>query len=181
MLCHYLKHFGDVHLVHSRYPPVNLTHVGNKNTLKPIHNQWFSCSPVPERELHEYTVIFLYENPVSTLYYRFGHHHLYNIQSKYPQSTIDQMVSTKKDLFGIQEFYLNYMRARTSNYSIYYVKYEDFYDNIDTFNAVFNLPSIPDIYPIKPELPEFPCQKELSELYKGIINDMEYKPFIYKN
>ena len=180
MIATYLRHFGQVYHVRSRYPPSHLTHIGNSNTLKPIHHEWFSCSPVPNKDLAKYTVIYLYRNPIPCIYKRFNSpKHLYTIQFKYPQATVDQVISTKKDLFGIQEFYLNYTRAQTTNYSIYCVRYEDFIDNIETFNATIQLPNIPSIYPTKIEEPTY--DESLQPVYHGLIQNMLSKPFIYKN
>jgi hypothetical protein len=176
----YLRHFGKVYHVRSRYPPSHLTHIGNSNTLKPIHSEWFSCSPVPNKDLDKYTVIYLYRNPIPCIYKRFNtSKHLYTIQCKYPQVTVDQVISNKKDLFGIQEFYLNYTRAQTTNYSIYCVRYEDFLENIETFNATIHLPNIPSIYPTIETTTN--SNETLEYVYRGLIQEMLSKPFIYKN
>ena len=81
MLCDYLRKFGNVEHIHSRKPPLNLEYIGKKNTLENVYGEWFNNVPIPENDLANYKVIYLYRNPVKAIYSRFNNpDHLLHIQ-----------------------------------------------------------------------------------------------------
>ena len=71
MLTNYLSNFGNVEHIHDRNPPENLKYVGSKNTDTPVYKEWFNNVEVPNDELRNITVIFIYRDPIDVIYSRF--------------------------------------------------------------------------------------------------------------
>jgi hypothetical protein len=63
-------------------------------------------------------------------------------------TTIENVVKTQKDLYGIENFFDNYT-VKKKNYNIVCIKYEDFFDNIETLNKILNIENKPHLYPKK--------------------------------
>ena len=97
MLCKYLSNFGEVKHIHSRNPPNKLEYIydnkykltefnyrnlicdNNYNDYK--YNEWFNNIEIPKNELNNYYVIYIYKNPVKSIYSRFKNiKHLTHIQ-----------------------------------------------------------------------------------------------------
>jgi hypothetical protein len=176
MLCKYLSNFGKVKHIHSRHPPQKLTRVGEN-----IYFEWFNTIEIPEHELSNYKVIFLYRNPVKAILSRFHNtKHLRHIQCE-ENITISDVISSKKDLYGVEEFFDNYINNNQKNYKTYCVKYEDFWDNISTFNEKLGIPDNKDLYPVKVETEKDDSDETtvLYEIYDSMIQKMETMPFIY--
>lgn len=187
IIYNYLKNFGNVHHIHDRYPPDKLTYIGDENTDEPVYGEWFNKSEIPEDKLPFYKVIFLYRNPIDVIFSRF-------IQPQGPNIThlqhikcinngligLGDIIGTGKDLYGLEEFYDNYVIPKTTrNYEIYCVKYEDFFNNISLFNKVLGLPDIKQLYPNKIERrKKITYLKELIYIYQNLIFKMNKMPFI---
>jgi len=157
MLCEYLKHFGTVKHVHSRRPPTKLTHVGS--------NEWFTNIPVEDKYLKSYYVIYIYRDPVKAILSRFGHpQHLNHIQAN-PNTSIKDIITSKQDLYGINNFFDNYTTMNSNrNYNIYCVKYEDLFRHMDVFNKTFNINPMNINLPIE-RTNNKPINDEVIELY----------------
>ena len=176
MLCNYLHQFGQVHHIHSRYPPKKLTYVVNVDGTR---DKIFGDVVIPHNELIHYYVIYIYRNPIHAIYSRFGNkEHLKNIGCN-PTITLDQVIHSNKDIYGIRHFYDNY-KEQTRNYKILFVKYEDLFQNIETFNKILKLPNIKELYMIKSETTrDYPAYLQLSSIYKGLLQEMQLnKPFM---
>lgn len=176
IMCEYLSNFGKVEHIHSRYPPQKLKHVGGN-----VHYEWFNTIEIPEHELSNFKVIFLYKDPVKAILSRFQNtKHLRHIQCE-ENITITDVINSKSDLYGLEEFFDNYTINNQKNYKTYCVKYEDFWDNISFFNETLGITDNKELYPIKKE-----TEKEYSdettvlyEIYDSLIQKMETIPFIH--
>ena len=178
MLCEYLQHFGTVKHVHSRYPPDKLTHI----TKYPRYDEWFSTNPISPKDVANYYVIYIYRDPIKAIQSRFNiPQHLAHIQTN-PAITLNQVITTKKDLYGIENFFDNYTSPRSQrNYKIYCVKYEDLFTNIDQLNSSLNIKcNDKSFYPVemvraKPKLEQTAV---LEEIYANLKEKMRRMPFI---
>tara|TARA_B100000424_G_C22753264_1_gene406872 strand:- start:59 stop:613 length:555 start_codon:yes stop_codon:yes gene_type:complete len=153
MLCRYLRNFGKVYHIHSRMPPNKLTYP-IKTPKCPIGSglfEWLGEIEIENNTLHNYTVIYIYRDPVKAIYSRFHQpKHLTNIQCD-RNIKINDLVKEKKDLYKLNEFFDNYTKSNNRNYKIYCIKYEMFFDNIKKFNSILKLPDKSSLYPIKRE------------------------------
>jgi hypothetical protein len=178
ILCEYLGHFGTVKHVHSRYPPEKLTYIG----LNAKWHEWFSTIPIPDKDVPNYYVIYIYRDPIKAIQSRFNmKQHLAHIQCN-PSITLEQVIDNRKDLYGIENFFDNYTSRNVNrNYKIYCIKYEDLFTNIEELNRVLNIRcNNKSIYPtevvrLKPELED---KEALDNIYKNLKNKMERMPFI---
>jgi len=177
MLCEYLSQFGTVKHVHSRYPPTNLTEIDK--------NEWFSRKLIAEEALKDYYVIYIYRDPVKAILSRFTHPaHLNHIQCN-PNTTLQQVIESKQDLYGIDNFYDNYTTppAIKRNYKIYCVKYEDFFQKIADFNKAFHIQCPASQYPVE-RTTKKPFNIDtiaLQDIYSRLRVKMEKMPFIHIN
>ncbi len=177
VLCEYLGYFGKVKHVHSRQPPINLTHIG----LYSQYDEWFSKIPIAKEDLQNYYVIFIYRDPIKAIQSRFGQkEHLEHIQCN-PTITLKQVIETQQDLYGIENFFDNYTNKTTKrNYKIYCVKYEDLFNNIEELNRVLNIRCNKDIYPVE-KTSNKPLSREhlaLYPIYANLIKKMNGMKFI---
>jgi hypothetical protein len=184
MLRDYLKNFGKVEHIHSRNPPSKLEYVGENHTDNPFYGEWFNGVEIPESELKNYKVIYLYKDPVKAIYSRFDNpEHLLHVECD-TTITLEQVIHSKKDLYGLEEFFDNYTKKgkkgkKKRNYPIYCVKYEEFWDHIPEFNKVLGLPNIPNFYPVKKETPrKEPYNKILYKIYHKLLKKMKKKKWI---
>ena len=186
ILSKYLKNFGNVYHIHDRYPPEKLCYVGKENTTDDIYEEWFNKVEVPEDRLSFYKVIFIYRNPIDVIFSRC-------IQTNGPNKAhlqhikcinngligLGDVLKSKSDLYGLEEFYDNYTIPKKRNYSIHCVKYEHFFTNIELFNKVMGIPNIKSLYPIKYErLKPLTYVKELNIIYYNLILKMKNMPFM---
>ena len=180
MLCNYLLNFGKVYHIHSRNPPRKLTYIGCEKTTKNVYNEWFNDVEIPESDINNYTVIYIYKNPINAIHSRFTNpDHLKHIQC-HETITLSDVVNKKADLYKIEEFFDNYTTTvKNRNYKIHCVKYETFWDNIDIFNKVINLPDIKELYPVIKETHRS-CEytEELTTIYNSLINKMNNRKYI---
>lgn len=91
------------------------------------------------------------------------------------------MLTSKKDLYGIEEFFDNYTTKNPKrNYKIYCTKYEDFFNNISEFNKVLNIKDNKKLYPIeKTTNRNLKNKKELEDIYSNLIDKMKKMKFIH--
>ena len=178
VLCNYLKHFGIAYHVHSRNPPKKLTGVGHN-----VYMEWFNTKIISDTELNsnEYYVIYIYRNPVESIYSRLKYKaHLLHIQCENTDLQIKDIVEAKKDLYGITEFFDNYTTANSDrNYKIYCIKYEKMFENIENINKLFNLNNYPKLYPQKKEsIYNYEYKDELTDIYNDLINRINDRTII---
>lgn len=184
MLVEYLSHFGNVYHIHSRYPPEKLQYIGNKNNQHTHAKQyeWFIDKEIPEDQLSNYTIFYIYRNPISAIYSRFlSPTHLHNIQCQNINLQIQDIIDSSSDLYGIEEFFDNYMNLNASrNYTIYGIKYDQLFENMSQFNTFFNLPDDPKIYPVKNERDRKKLDHHylLEIIYGSLIRKMDAHDFI---
>jgi hypothetical protein len=174
MLVNYLKNFGNAYHVHQRYPPKKLTY--------PDHaTEKFTNKEIEPIDLDHWKVIFIYKNPIKAIYSRFDSiYHLRNIESK--ELNFDKIFKSSTDIFGITEYYNNYMTELDRNYKIYCVKYENFFDKIDEFNNILGLVPNGLKMPIRQET--YRHQKHyqhLLNIYQKLIEDQNNRSFIEIN
>jgi hypothetical protein len=176
MLVQYLANFGNVFHIHSRNPPQKLTHVGCGNISE--QGEWFNSIPIDENKLDNYKVIYLYKNPVKAIYSRFTNQiHLKNIGVKV-NTQIKDVLNTRKDLYGIENFFDNYTQPASffnkRNYQIVCVKYETCFDNMDKLNEALGLDNFPQLYPRKKETErKYHHYDQLCEIYKPLMDKMD--------
>lgn len=173
MLCEYLRQFGTVKHVHSRFPPPALTEI---NT-----NEWFSHIPIKDAELRNYYVLYIYRDPVKAILSRFNNPaHLNNIQTN-PSTTLPQVLATKQDLYGIEQFFDNYTKpASKRNYKIYCIKYEDLFKKIEELNKVLHVQCDSHNYPVE-KTREHPYNIDvvaLQKIYAPLRAKMDKMPFV---
>lgn len=194
----YLKNFGVCFHIHSKRPPNNLTYVGNKlhheiftkdyvisDELKNINHtyiEWFSDEEIANEELNnnEYYVLFVFKNPIKSIYSRFLiPDHLNHIKCDH-NIKIKDVIEKKNDLYGIKEFYANYTKKNINiNYDIHCINYELFFDKIEEFNNYFGLDNKPELYPIKKETTyNYGYENELKQIYHNLIDEIESQDFI---
>lgn len=191
MIQAYLSNFGNTFHIHSRNPPNKLTRVGTSDS-----HEWFNNIEITEvsekqyfqfKPLDKIKVIFIYRNPVDAIYSRFyvehrdGYFttkdHLTNINAEH--WSLETIIDNMLDLWKLDDFFNNYtMPNNQRNYQIYCVNYDKFWDNISLFNSVLNLPDIKELYPIRKESSTHHSiyRKELTQLYKSLIDKMESFP-----
>jgi len=186
IIFNYLSLFGNVYHIHDRNPPKNLQYIGKENTCEDIYSEWFNNIEIPNEKIQNYKVLFIYRNPIQIIYSRFvsknfkaNNQHLQNIKCTNNNISLFDIIVSKKDLYGIEEFYDNYITPSDRNYTIYAIKYELFWNNISLFNRAIGIPDIKELYPIKNERPKKMYYiKELSYIYKSLINKMDNMNFI---
>jgi hypothetical protein len=139
MLCHALNQYGKTEHIHSRYPPNNLTYIG-EDKGGDTYYEWFNNIPIPENELENYYVIYIYRSPSFSIPSRFIYpEHLSHIESDI-EIKLEDVLSTGEDLYKIREFYDNYTKPnKKRNYKIYCVKYEDIFNKQDELSELLEI------------------------------------------
>lgn len=175
MLVNYLANFGNAYHIHSRYPPKYLTYIGNQYTRKPVWEEWFNNTIIDPELVKNYTVIYVYRNPVHSIHSAFNSvQHLQHIQSANLRP-ISEVLKHQKDIYHLEHFFNNYTSPESArNYPILAVKYEDFFLNIPEFNESIKIPNIPELYPIEHRKKrEYPEYEEYARIYKSLIDKMD--------
>ena len=187
ILYKYLSNFGRAYHIHSRYPPVKLKYTGSLFSSKPVRSEWFNDIDIPEDQLKKYKVIFIYRNPIHSIYSSFINtefkgfigacrEHIINIQASYTgEIHLSDVIKNERDLYGIENFYDNYTTKNiTRNYNIICVKYEDFFEKIGELNKVLEIPDSQRLYPIKKEniRPQY-YYSSLLKIYSSLLNKMD--------
>lgn len=186
VIFNYLKKFGDVYHIHDRYPPDELEYIGKVNTDKDVYSEWFNGVKVPDNELNDYKVIFIYRHPIQVIFSRFAQRngpnimHLQHIKCNNGGNiNIYDVLKTKNDLYKLEDFFDNYTTPRNKNYNIYCIKYELFWSNISIFNNLMGIPDDKRLYPVRIEVPKkAQFVSELSAIYYSLINKMSSMRFI---
>jgi len=186
VLFQYLSNFGNVYHIHDRFPPSKLQYVGTNNSTEDIYSEWFNNVEIPESEIHNYKIIFIYRHPLQVIYSRLTQRtnpnikHLQHIKcDNNGDISLADVLNSRKDLYKLEQFFDNYTIKQERNYRIYCVKYEQFWDNISFFNNIIGIPDIKELYPIKHEtrkpIRNIPL---LNSIYSSLINKMNNKLFI---
>ena len=183
LLSNALKKYGKVGHIHSRKPPPErLTYRGREKGGNQ-YGEWFNHIKIPDDQLENYYVIYLYRNPVDAILSRFKNpDHLKHIQTN-PMNTIQDVVDQETDLFGIHEFYQNYATEngnKNRNYNIYCVKYEELFDKQDELSDLLRLGGPLNLVKKETtkEVDELQMNK-LNAVYKELIDTMANNPFIF--
>jgi hypothetical protein len=186
VLFNYLSLFGNVYHIHDRFPPNNLSFIGSENTNEDIYSEWFNGKEIPKEKLINYKVIFIYRNPIPTIFSRFAQakgpniNHLKHIKCENNGNiNIYDVIRSKRDLYKMEEFFDNYILPKIRNYDIYAIKYELFWDNIELFNKFIGIPDIKELYPVRQErAKKYSFVKELNFIYRSLIIKMNKMKFI---
>jgi hypothetical protein len=172
LLYKYLTNFGNVEHIHDRYPPEKLEFVGKRNSTEDTYSEWFNKVTIPENEIHNYKVIFIYRDAIDVIYSRFGGprgpniNHLKHVMCKNEGNIhLNDVIYNKKDLYELEEFFDNYVYKTNKNYSIYCIKYENFFDNIEVINKILEIPNIKSLYPTRIER-----KKKKKKIHVNILN-----------
>ena len=186
ILFNYLSNFGNVYHIHDRYPPNELTYIGNHNTTEEVYSEWFNKVKIDQDNLKNYKVIYIYRNPLKVIYSRCVSNdnpnvaHLQHIMCNNNGNIyLRDVLLQNKDLYELEDFFDNYTQSEERNYKIYCVKYEDFWNNINVFNKTLEIPDVKELYPVKNEHPKpIYFYNTLSSIYSSLINKMNKMKFI---
>jgi hypothetical protein len=189
VLFNYLSNFGNVYHIHDRYPPENLTFVGNENNYedKDVYKEWFNATEILPENIKNFKVIFIYRHPIDVIFSRFAQlngpniPHLQHIKCQQNGNiNIYDVLKYKKDLYGLEHFFDEYTRKPSNkNYPIYAVKYESFWNNIHLFNQIIDIPDIKEWYPVRQERhKKLAFVKELNSIYCSLIIKMNKMRFM---
>lgn len=186
LLYNYLKNFGNTYHIHDRYPPDKLCYIGKENTNEDIYSEWFNKIEIPDDKLNNYKVIFIYRNPIEVIYSRMALpngpnvNHLQNIKcNNNGKIYFGDVLKSKKDLYGLEEFFDNYTISKKRNYKIYCVKYEMLFNNIHILNKVLGIPDKKELYPTKQERrKKYDYLNDLYQIYASLIIKMNKMKFI---
>ena len=174
MLCNALKQYGKIEHIHSRHPPNKLTYIGN-DKCGDTYSEWFNSITIPENELKNYYVIYIYRNPSFSIPSRFENpYHLEHIQID-RNIKLEDVLSRGEDLYKIREFYDNYMKPNEKrNYKIYCVKYEDIFNKQDELSSLLDIGKLN----IVNESTRKNSNEKLDEIYADLISEMNKNNFI---
>jgi hypothetical protein len=178
MLCRALEPYGIVEHVHSRKPPENLEYIGRRGGGCAYY-EWFNGIKVPDNQIDDFYVIYIYKNPVKSILSIFTNPlHLDHIQTN-RNTTIQDVVDSSKDLYGVKEFYDNYTKPGSRNYKIYCVKYEDIFERQDELSELLGIGKLGLVK--KETVRTHKDSDKLTEIYKDLIETMERNDFITVN
>lgn len=177
MLCDALKKYGKSVHVHSRNPPDKLEYCGNEKGGK-TYLEWFNGIVIPENELENYYVIYIYRNPSFAIPSRFKNPaHLEHIQIN-KTIKLNNVLSSGKDLYKIKDFYDNYTKTnKNRNYKIYCIKYEDIFDKQDELSNLLKIGKLNLVDKSSRKI----SIKKLDNIYSDLINEMNKNDFITIN
>ena len=174
MLCTALRKYGNSTHIHSRKPPDNLEYVGNKKGGN-TYFEWFNGITIPDNELENYYVIYIYRNPSFSIPSRFGTcDHLKHVKID-SSIKLEDVLNSKTDLYKIREFYDNYTKPNEKrNYKIYCVKYGDIFDKQDEFSKLLGIGKLNMVNKSSRKN----TNKELDNIYSDLIDEMDKNDFI---
>ena len=173
MLCSALSKYGIVKHVHSRFPPDKLEYIGNEKGGNTYH-EWFNGVAIPEKDLDNYYVIYIYRDPSLSIPSRFtSPQHLYHIQTDVSIKLKDVLLSGK-DLYKITEFYNNYITTnKYINYKIYCIKYDEIFEKQDEISELFGIGKLHLVNKSKRDV-----DKKLQHIYARLLEIMNKNDFI---
>ena len=81
--------------MHSRNPPEYLKRARtNPKAVENQYKEWFTKKRIPDEELKDYIVLYIYKNPVNAIFSRFDNpNHLRHVETK-TSTTIEDVVHT---------------------------------------------------------------------------------------
>ena len=186
MLQDYLLNFGLSYHIHDPSPPTNLKYAGKiiNDEMRPwCHKEWayikndryyehFSEIDISNEDIHNCYMIFIYRNPIYSIYSRFyNKEHLKHIDCD-PNIKIEDIINAKNDLYNIINFFKKY-KYNKRNYKIIFIKYETIFDNWENLNNILGIPNISKLFPEKKEnLKIMPLYNDLENIYKELILEM---------
>jgi hypothetical protein len=137
--------------------------------------EWFNGIAIPNNELENYYVIYIYRNPCYSIPSRFGNpKHLEHVQID-KSIKLKDVLNSKKDLYKIREFYNNYTKPNEKrNYKIYCVKYEDIFDKQDELSKILGIGKL-DMVNISSRKNS---NTALNNIYSDLIDEMYKNDFI---
>ena len=174
MLCEALKKYGNTEHIHSRVPPSKLEYIG-KNGGGDTYCEWFNGKRIPDENLEDYTVIFIYRNPCLSIPSRFTNpKHLKHVQLN-SKIKLRSVIEERRDLYKIEEFYRNYVEPKEArNYKVIVVKYEDIFEKQQELSEILGVGELNIVN--KSNRTEI--DPRLAEIYSGLIKEMGQNPFI---
>ncbi len=171
----FCKHLGQfakkVYHVHSKMPPATLKEVN-------LFNEHFTDADAAEP--NNTKCIFLYRDPTEAILSRFSlKKHLRNIECD-ESITVAQVAEQKKDLYGISQFFYNYLEAPRA-YPVLFVKYETLFTSMDLVHQYLNVPHTLRIEPMvkRETLRESPYEHQLKEVYAPLVAQMQKLPRVF--
>lgn len=183
LISRFLENYGRVKHLHTRVPPKELEYAGYDNSDEKCKNTThMNGIKVPEHLLKNFTVIYIYKDPVRAIYSRFSiPFHLKNVSCKMSIKKYD-LLKSKKDLYGIEEFFDNWTTPDPErNYDIICVKYSDLFDKQDELFELLNLKVAPEDRLFKRETERknnTAEEKILYQIYQPLIDKINSKKFI---
>lgn len=170
MLCNALSKYGRVYHIHSRCPPVKLTHVAG---------EYYTSKVMKSTELHQHVIIYIYRNPIKALFSRFvgNRSGRENIQVKDPKLDLNDIIRDKVDHIGFGEFFHNYVTPNPErNYKIICVKYEEIFKRQDELSKVLG---VGKLNLDKIETPRnYTNTDVLQEIFQELLDEMDGMDFI---
>lgn len=174
MLCEALNKYGKTKHIHSRKPPNQLEYIGNEKGGK-VYHEWFNGITIPNKEIENYCVIYIYRNPSFSIPSRFTTPaHLEHVQVD-KSIKLKQVLDSKKDLYKIREFYDNYTKPNENrNYKIYCVKYEEIFKKQNELSKLLGIGKLNMVNKSSRKK----TNTDLDNIYKDLINEMNKNDFI---
>lgn len=123
-------------IIHDRNPPKELEFAGSDfgyETSNYIQRLKFNGIKVPEEYLHKFYVIYIYKNPINSIYSRLYLHSFSDIITNdtyynpdESKSYLESVLNQEKDLYGLEDFFDNYTKKNQDrNYKIICVNYHE--------------------------------------------------------
>ena len=185
MLYRALSNNGNiVRLCHDRNPPDELEYIffdckkykEDDEELK-IHDYVkFNGIKVPEKILTKVKVIYLFKNPINSIYSRLrsDSSSKFMTDGKY---TLTDVLTEEKDLFGLEDFFDNYTKENNNrNYEVICVNYHELFDKQEELEKVLGCEKLNLIKrERKHEQENF---EVLDKIYKNLNDKINNMPFI---
>jgi len=184
VLCNALKPYGQVEHIHSRNPPEQLEYIGQNGGGSPdIYHEWFNGIPIPEPQVHQYTVLYIYRNPIDAIMSRFRHlEHLEHIQLPDKFISLDDVRNNTVDSYKIHEFHNNYMQyrspTRARNNRILCIRYEELFERQNELSQLLHLPNLHLVKRESEHLDLCHYIDGLTAVYDNLIHEMNSNDFI---
>ena len=172
-----LTKFGKIRHIHSRNPPQQLTYTGKLGGGNAGHEEWFNNIKIPDNEIENYYVIYIYRDPIKAIFSRFYmQDHLKHLQLN-SNIKLRDVVKYKKDFYKLKQFYNNYTCKNIKrNYKIYCIKYEELFDKQMELSKLLG---IGPLNLVKKETKRvYKKERELRVIYKDMLDDMKNNEFV---